>query len=138
MSGVGLLLAALLAGSATSEGDSNVPIGPSPVALYSAPADYRLLVARAIAPKPGYRVLSATISKPTERWGGLLGGGFRPVVCATTTIEGRFMPLTTRWLVMFENGKVYGARAEPPAIYCLNVPEGPFPEVVKYANGPRR
>jgi hypothetical protein len=52
--------------------------------------------------------------------------------------RGAVYAFDARWLVMFENGKVYGARAEPPAIYCLNVPEGPFPEVVKYANGPRR
>lgn len=134
--GIGVLLAGFLVSCGTEADRGSLPDGPafdsstaSPA--YNAPPNYRQLVARELALKPGYRVHSATISKPTYRWGGLLGGGVRHLVCATTTIDGWLWPQTTRWLVMFEDGKVYGVKANPPAIYCLNVDEEPFPEMLR-------
>ena len=141
--GVALLFAVFLSGGSTEAGPGALPDGATPKLIpvasspaYAAPPSYRMLVAREIWPRSGVssknRLISATISKPTERWAGVFGGGLRPIVCATTTRETWPWPQTTRWLVLFENGKIYyQAKPDPPAIYCLNVDEGPFPELLK-------
>jgi hypothetical protein len=100
---------------------------------YAVPSNYRQLIARKIIEGTAHigPIRSAAISQPADRFVGLVNGGTRPVVCATTTADGRFIPTTTRWLVLFENGQITSAIVNPGAIYCAGVPEEPFPEVVK-------
>jgi hypothetical protein len=76
-------------------------------------------------------VSSATISQPAEVFGGLANGGMRPTVCATTTVEGPLLPTTTRWIFMFEDGRISVKQANPGAIYCAGIPQSPFPEALK-------
>jgi hypothetical protein len=102
-------------------------------ASYAVPSNYRQLVARKVIEGTAHigPIRSATISQPAEKFMGLVNGGTRPVVCATTTNEGRLISQSTTWLFSFENGQIAQAIVNPGAIYCLNVQDGPFPEVVK-------
>ena len=110
------------------EGGSSARAG-----AYAAPPNYRQLVARKVIEGTAHigPIRSATISRPTDRFVGLLGGGSRPIVCATATNDGRFIQQVTHWLFMFENGKIASVAVNPGAIYCAGVPDGPFPEVVR-------
>jgi hypothetical protein len=125
-SGVCLLSSILLASCVTTN-DNRAST------TYVVPSNYRQLVARKVIEGTAHigPIRGAAISQPAERFVGLVNGGTRLVVCATTTAEGRFIPTTTRWLVLFENGQIASAIVNPGAIYCAGVPEEPFPEVVK-------
>ncbi len=122
---VGLLSTILLAGCQTT--NSGAP------ANYAVPAHYRQLVAQKVIEGTKHigPIRSATISRPVDRFVGLVSGGSRPVVCATTTNEGRFIAQTTHWLFLFENGQIASALPNPPAIHCISVQDEPFPEVAK-------
>jgi hypothetical protein len=100
---------------------------------YAVPSNYRQLVARKVIEGTAHigPIRSATISQPAEKFAGLAHGGTRPIVCATTTNEGRLISQSTGWLIMFENGQIAQAIVNPGAIWCLGVQDGPFPEVVK-------
>lgn len=106
---------------------------PRAAGAYAVPPNYRQLVARKIIEGTAHLgpIRSATISLPVERFVGLVNGGTRPVVCATTTTEGPVISQVTRWIIWFENGKIESAVANPGAIYCAGVLDAPFPEVVK-------
>jgi hypothetical protein len=125
-SAIGLLCTTLLAGCVTTDGDRSS-------GTYAVPPNYRQLVARKVIEGTAHigPIRSASISQPVERFAGLLGGGSRPIVCAGTTNDGRLISQDTRWLFMFENGQIASAVANPGAIYCAGVVEGPFPEVAK-------
>jgi hypothetical protein len=116
----------LLAGCVTTNGDRAS-------VSYAAPSNYRQLVARRVIEGTAHigPIRSATISQPAEKFVGLAHGGTRPIVCATTTNEGRLISQSTSWLIMFENGQITQAIVNPGAIWCLGVQDGPFPEVVK-------
>jgi hypothetical protein len=120
-----LLVAIQLAGCTTTNDRA--------AGAYAVPSNYRQLVARKIIEDKahGQSIRSAVISQPAERFVGLLGGGTRPIVCAETTHEGPLIPHHTRWLFLFENGQIAAAAVNPGAIYCANVPDQPFPEVVQ-------
>jgi hypothetical protein len=119
-----IVCGSLLSGCVTTGGDH---------ASYAVPSNYRQLVARKVIEGTAHigPVRSATISQPAEKFAGLAHGGTRPIVCATTTNEGRLISQSTGWLIMFENGQIAQAIANPGAIWCLGLQDGPFPEVVK-------
>src|SRR5262245_9305565 len=106
----------LLAGCVTTDGDRAS-------VSYAVPSNYRQLVARKVIAGTAHigPIRSATISQPAEKFMGLVNGGMRPIVCATTTNEGRLISQSTTWLFSFENGQIAQAIVNPGAIYCLNV-----------------
>ena len=97
---------------------------------YGAPSNYRQLIARELM-KEASPYSRATISQPAEVFAGAINGGTRPVICATTFNEGGLLPTATRWIFLFEDGRISAKEANPGAIYCAGVPESPFPEALK-------
>jgi hypothetical protein len=115
-----LLSTVLLAGCQTTS-DSGAP------STYAVPSNYRQLVAQRVVEGTKHigPIRSATISQPAKSLTGY------PMVCATTTNEGRLINQTTRWLIFFQNGQILSATPNPGAIHCASVPDQPFPEVVQ-------
>ena len=124
MLSVCLLITVLLAGCQTT--NSGAP------ANYAFPSNYRQLVAHKVVEGTKHigPILSATVSRPVDRFVGVMSGGSRPVVCATTTNQGRLISQTTHWLFLFENGQVASAIPNPPAIHCISVQDEPFPDAL--------
>ena len=115
-----LLSTVLLAGCQTT-GDGGGP--PN----YAVPANYRQLVAQRVVGGTKHigPIRSATISQPAKSLTGY------PMVCATTTNEGRLINQTTRWLIFFAERPDSLCDPHPGAIHCASVPDQPFPEVVQ-------
>ena len=98
---------------------------------YGAPANYRQLVAQELLQAQGSSSFSsASISQPTVSFAGIADHGERQIVCARTVIDGPLIPSTTRWMFLFEGGKISATRMNPPGIYC-NFEMTPFPEALK-------
>jgi hypothetical protein len=104
---------------------------------FGAPPNYRQLIARKLTQEETSPISSATISQPVEVFAGAInGGGTRPIICATTVTEGGLLPLTTKWIFVFEDGQLSAQNNRPGAmragaIWCAGVPESPFPEALK-------
>jgi hypothetical protein len=105
---------------------------------FGMPSNYRQLIARKLTQEEKSPISSATISQPVEVFAGAInGGGTRPIVCATTVIEGGLLPLTTKWIFTFEDGQLSAQNSNGPmwtrvgAIWCAGVAESPFPEALK-------
>ena len=98
---------------------------------FGVPPNYRQVIARKLTEEETLPISSATISEPVEVFAGAInGGGTRPVICATTVVQGPVMLSPTKWIFVFENGQLTGQRS-PGALWCAGVPESPFPEVLK-------
>jgi hypothetical protein len=107
---------------------------------FGVPPNYRQLIARKLTQEQTSPISSATISQPVEVFAGAInGGGTRPIICATTVIQGGLLPLTTEWIFTFENGQLSAQNSNGPmwtsvgAIWCAGVAESPFPEALKRA-----
>ena len=78
---------------------------PKPVEL---PRDYREQIARYLKARNPYPVQKAAISKPWEKWGGLLRGGTMPAVCVAIYRENPFgIQVRDNWVFTAENGQVH-------------------------------
>jgi hypothetical protein len=104
---------------------------------FGVPPNYRQVIARKLQEQTT-PISSATISAPVEVFAGAInGGGTRPIICATTVVEGGLLPLRTEWIFTFENGQLSAHNSNGPmwlqvgAIWCAGVAESPFPEALK-------
>jgi hypothetical protein len=78
--------------------------GMSPAARL--PANYRQLFAEYIRTHNRYVVRDAKITKPYEKWGGLLRGGSYAVVCVAIFRDNPFgIVVRDNWVLTIENGK---------------------------------
>jgi hypothetical protein len=105
---------------------------------FGMPPNYRQVIARKLMQEQTSPISSATISQPIEVFAGAINcGGTRPIVCATTVVEGGLLPLKTEWIFTFENGQLSAGNSNGPmwlqvgALWCAGVAESPFPEALK-------
>jgi hypothetical protein len=71
------------------------------------PANYRQLIAAYVSADDRYVVRDAKISKPFERWGGLLRGGTMTVICVAVFRDNPFgIVVRDNWAFRFEDGNI--------------------------------
>lgn len=92
------------------------------------PASYRQLIAAYISARDNHVVRDAKITKPYERWGGLLRGGTFTAVCVAVFRDNPFgIVVRDNWVVSFEGGEI-----KPIAIGMESCSDlSPFPELMK-------
>jgi hypothetical protein len=92
------------------------------------PANYRQLIAEYIRTRNRYVVRDAKISKPYERWGGLLRGGTFTAVCIAVFRDNPFgIVVRDNWVVRFEDRQI-----KPVAMGMESCSDlSPFPELIK-------
>jgi hypothetical protein len=111
--------------------------GSSPAAL-AAPANYRQLVAAKIREMEDVSALQAVeISRPRERFVGLINGGTRPAVCVRV-VRPNIFGASAAWYYFFyfENGKADGYKFVPTnlierAMYPCDDPLTPITPLVR-------
>ena len=101
------------------------PTTPSATPL---PANYRQLVAAYIGARNRYVVRDAKITKPYERWGGLLRGGTFTAVCVAVFRDNPFgIVVRDNWVVKYEDKEI-----KPVALGMESCSDlSPFPELLK-------
>ncbi len=124
-----LSLALLLLGTAHSRAQ-NQPAGATARMTPPAelpPANYRQLIAAYVSTDHRYTVRDAKITKPYERWGGLLKGGTVTVVCVAVFRDNPFgIVVRDNWVFRFESGAI-----KPTGLgmdQCSDL--APFPELL--------
>jgi hypothetical protein len=92
------------------------------------PADYRQLIAAYISTDDRYVVRDAKITKPYERWGGLLSGGTFTAVYVAVFRDNPFgIIVRDNWVVKYEDGQIKPVAKGTESCSDLS----PFPELMK-------
>jgi hypothetical protein len=125
-----LSLALIFFGIADSQAQTQTP-GARKQATLSAthlPANYRQLIAAYISARDNHVVRDAKITKPYERWGGLLRGGTFTAVCVAVFRDNPFgIVVRDNWVVSYEGGEI-----KPIAMGMESCSDlSPFPELMK-------
>jgi hypothetical protein len=72
------------------------------------PADYRQAMAQFIREHSRYVIRDAMISKPYEKYGGILRGGTYAAVCVAVSRDNPFgIVVRDFWVLTIENGRVH-------------------------------
>jgi hypothetical protein len=131
MAPVALVLSALLLVGITdcwAQSQTTVASKPTTPSAPPLPANYRQLVAAYISARNRYVVRDAKITKPYERWGGLLRGGTFTAVCVAVFRDNPFgIVVRDNWVVSYEGGEI-----KPIALGMESCSDlSPFPELLK-------
>src|SRR4051812_38406670 len=79
--------------------------GETPAAQW--PVNYRQLMARHILADNRYVIRDAKITKPYEKWGGLLHGGSFSAVCVAIFRDNPFgIVVRDNWVLTIKNGRI--------------------------------
>jgi hypothetical protein len=125
-----LSLALVLLGIADSRAQTQTVGAPKQAAPSAThlPANYRQLIAAYISARDNHVVRDAKITKPYERWGGLLKGGTFTAVCVAVFRDNPFgIVVRDNWVVSYEGGEI-----KPIAMGMESCSDlSPFPELMK-------
>ncbi|MBR1230494.1 hypothetical protein [Bradyrhizobium sp. AUGA SZCCT0182] len=125
-----LSLAILLLGVAAAEAQNLTAGAPkqAPSSATPLPANYRQLIAAYIGARNYYVVRDAKITKPYERWGGLIRGGTFTAVCVAVFRDNSFgIVVRDNWIVSYQGGEI-----KPIAMGMESCSDlSPFPELMK-------
>ena len=124
-----LSLAVLFLGTAGSLAQNQMAGAPQRTTQSAVlpPANYRQLIAAYVSADNRYTVRDAKITKPYERWGGLLKGGTVTVICVAVFRDNPLgIVVRDNWVFRFEGGEI-----KPTALgmdQCSDL--APFPELM--------